>query len=420
MDLSGEGLEAASDSGSLDGIEKNTPDTSDSGRDLIAEAVESGVNLPVEAFDAASAPPEGPGADDVHEIVVDESGTALAAGQLASEAEEVDLTEMSSEVESSAVDLGASATFPVAPSEAPAAPEVQTTRPYEVKSRSIHGEEEIAPSEVNLGGAHDEPEEAADFFEESAALSGGGLPLRMADEEAADSDVMGAAAQTEAADEEAEEEPEPVAEDEEEEPVEAPARPVKPRREKRRSGAGAWLVGAFMGGVAATGVCLGLWLFRIEPPKDWRTRVAALTGETTPPPANPNVNPNPANGTTPPAAGAPATLADKMAMVQGGDLDRAKKADIEKADETKPDELAARGEYRVREYLQQQSVNKAPIKPDDPAPASRPEGSGDGLQGQRRRAVLFGRGAGGDQRLGRRPEDLRRRGGALQERPRPA
>ena len=31
----------------------------------------------------------------------------------------------------------------------------------------------------------------------------------------------------------------------------------------------------------------------------------------------------------------------------------------------KADELAARGEYRVRNYLQQQSVNKAPIKPDD-------------------------------------------------------
>ena len=96
--------------------------------------------------------------------------------------------------------------------------------------------------------------------------------------------------------------------------------------------------------------------------------MAGLTGATIPPPANANVNPNPnpANGTTPPTAG-PATPADKMAMVQGGDLDRAKQADIEKADETKPDELAARGEYRVRKYLQHQSVSKAPIKPDDPA-----------------------------------------------------
>ena len=274
------------------------------------------------------------------------------------------MTETSSEVESSAVDLGASATFPGPPSEAPSAPpEIETTRPYEVKSKSIHGEEEIAPSEVNLGGVHDEPEqEAEDFFEESAALSGGGPPIRMADEGADEPDVMEEAAQTEAAEEAA---AEPVAEDEAEEAKEAPARSAKPKKEKRRSGAGAWLVGAFMGGVAATGVCLGLWLFRIEPPKDWRTRVAALTGQPTPPSSNPNGNSNPANGTTP--TGAPATLADKMAMVQGGDLDRAKKADIEKVDETKPDELAARGEYRVREYLQQQSVNNAPIKPDDPA-----------------------------------------------------
>jgi len=355
LDLSGEGLEASSDSGSLDGIEKNSPDTSESGRDLIAEEVESGVNLPLETFDVVSAPPEGPGTDEVHEIVVEGSGSALAAGQLASEAEEVDLTEMSSEIESSAVDLGASATFPVAP---PEAPEIETTRPYEVKSKSIHGEEEIAPSEVNLGGVHDErEEEPEDFFEESEALGGGGPPIRMVDEEAVDPDVM--EEPTEALDEKAEpEEPGPVAEEEEE----RPARRRKP--EKRRSGAGGWLVGAVVGGLAATGVCLGLWLFSIEPPKDWRARVAGLTGATTPP-ANTNGAPNPGNGTAP--AGAPATLADKMAMVQGGDLDRAKQANIETADETKSDELAARGEYRVREYLQHQSVNKAPIKPDDPA-----------------------------------------------------
>ena len=55
-------------------------------------------------------------------------------------------------------------------------------------------------------------------------------------------------------------------------------------------------------------------------------------------------------------------------MVQSGDLDRAKaEPHIKEVDETKSDQLAARGEGEVREYLRQTAVNKAPIKPDDAA-----------------------------------------------------
>ena len=53
------------------------------------------MNLPFETFDVVSESTIGLGADAVAEIVADESGDALAAGQLASEDEEVDLTEMS-------------------------------------------------------------------------------------------------------------------------------------------------------------------------------------------------------------------------------------------------------------------------------------------------------------------------------------
>ena len=171
IDLSG--LEpVGSDSGPQAGIEKDTPDTSDSGIDRIAEEVESGLNLHPEAFDVISDSKIGSGADKVDEIIVGESGTALTAGQLPSGEEEVDLTEITADaVESSAVDLGASATFPVAPPEAAsAAGDLEGTRPYETKEKSIHGEEETSASEVDLGSRHD-GDAGRDFFEASEALS---------------------------------------------------------------------------------------------------------------------------------------------------------------------------------------------------------------------------------------------------------
>ncbi len=144
------------DSGPQAGIEKDTPGTSDSGVDRIAEEVESGLNLPPETFDFIGDSKVGSGAGKVDEIIVDESATALTAGQLPSGEEEVDLTERTADVvDSSAVDLGASsATFPVAPPEPPAGPDdAEATRPYEVQPKSIHGEEEASPSEVDSAPA---------------------------------------------------------------------------------------------------------------------------------------------------------------------------------------------------------------------------------------------------------------------------
>ena len=165
LDLSGEDITVAKeDSGPLDGIEKNSPDSSESGRDLIAEEVESSLDMPLDEFDVASGDSG-------------QQGDAVA-GQLASEEEEVDLTEMSANtIDSSSVDLGASATFPAAPPEPVSEPKpVESTRPYQAKSKSIHGGEELSPSEVNLGGDHAEPSKS-NFFDESGGLGGSGVPL---------------------------------------------------------------------------------------------------------------------------------------------------------------------------------------------------------------------------------------------------
>ena len=104
------------------------------------------------------------------------------------------------------------------------------------------------------------------------------------------------------------------------------------------------------------GVLLVLWLFNIEPPREWRGFV---------PGGNASVGPN---GPAPQAqAPSPMTFAERAALIHSGDLDRAAKAGVESADESKADELAVRGEYRVRKYLADQSQGKAPIKADDEA-----------------------------------------------------
>ncbi len=143
----------------------------------------------------------------------------------------------------------------------------------------------------------------------------------------------------------------------EEEPVseEAPVSPAK--KEKRRSTAGAWVGGVVLGGVVTAGVLLLLWLFNIEPPREWR--IFAPGGSTGAAVSN---RPGPQAQAAPPL-----TLAEKAALIRSGDLDRAAKAGVESADESKADELAVRGEYRVRKYLADQSQGKAPIKADDEA-----------------------------------------------------
>ena len=109
-----------------------------------------------------------------------------------------------------------------------------------------------------------------------------------------------------------------------------------------------------LGGLVTAGLLLVLWLFKIEPPAEWRGFVGGSTA--------------PAMSNRPgPQAAAPVTFADKAVLIRSGDLDRAAKAGVEAADESKPEEVAARGEFRVRKYLADQSMGKAPIKADDEA-----------------------------------------------------
>ncbi len=335
LDLSGDDIViAAEDSGHLSGIEKNTPDTSESGRDLIAEEVESSVNMPLEQFKVASA---------------DSRDKDAVAGQLASEEEEVDLTEVapSDLVDSSAVDLGASATFPAAEPEPASAPTPESPPPFRTKSQSIHGAEGPSPSEVNLGGPHDEPAPAEDFFDDAGGLSGSAVPLETMEAEASglhiDEPTVGTDDQQPVYDE-----PEAVAEDE-------PERPAKVTKEKLAAPIGVGLGGAGLGAVLATGACLLLWFFNIEPPNAWRGAPSTSSGATTTTTNLPNI-----------PAVVPVPFVDRAAAVRSGDLERAQKANIEAADESKAEEVGARGEYRVRNYLSQQSANKKPIEANDP------------------------------------------------------
>ena len=339
LDLSSDeiAVTVGEDPGHPAGIEKNTPDASESGRDFIAEEVESGLDLPLHQF-AVNPEKKAPDA---------------LAGQLPSEEEEVDLTEMSPPdvTDSSAVDLGASSAFPAAPAEPSAEPEMaEVPSPRPTQSKSIHGGEESSPSEVNLGGDRDERPKGEDYFEEVSGLGGSGVPLEMAATEPSglhvdDEPTVGLDDQ------------QPVDDEEEAAVEEEPAAPVKGKKEKRPSMVGAGLGGAVLGGLLATGACLALWFFHMEPPRGWR-------GETTNGQTATATNPSSIPNTPTPAA---ISIGDKEAAVRNGDLERAQKDNIEAADETKPAEMAARGEYRIRNYLAQQSANKKPIDAKDSA-----------------------------------------------------
>jgi tetratricopeptide (TPR) repeat protein len=114
-----------------------------------------------------------------------------------------------------------------------------------------------------------------------------------------------------------------------------------------------WLGGTALGLILGAGATLG---------------VQSLRG-----PSGPAVtNTVPGSGTQP-GTGAPQgqppanTVAERGDFLRHGDLDRAAKAGIEQAKEDDPEQLAQRGEYRWLTYLQKQRQAQAPIKADDPA-----------------------------------------------------
>ena len=255
----------------------------------------------------------------------------------------------------------------------------------------------MAPSEVDLGARH-RSDSSKDFFEESEALA---EAPAVVDEESGVS--MADDLEPVAEDEEAAVEEELGAVEEEEEQA-----PPPPKKEKRRSTAGAWVGGLVLGGVVTAVVLLGLWLVKIEPPTEWR---GFLPGG--------NATPVASNGpTTQNTAPPPLTAVNKADLVKSGDLDQAANAGVENANESNSAEVAPRSipGAKILDGSGRQGAQCG--RPGHEDGHGRP-GQG-GERPERGRAVLAGRGEGGGQRPGRRPNGLSEGAGRRQGQPRQA
>jgi hypothetical protein len=374
---------------------------SPSGRDLIAEQVESDVDMHMPRMEIA---PEGP-APSAEEVTleaapapgeppsstVDLGSSAEGLGssfnladQLRREqaaaaggaAEMVDLAGLPAvpaegssglsapEAPGSAVDLGSQAEVdPMAlPSPAPG-------------SDSSVNLEEIQEAAASPSGAPAGEEPPAQTYRAAVALGGAPAgeepPLEEHDHaapgsaETATYDVRAAlAAQAAEAQEAAggapEEPAEPlVAEAPEEEERELVAAGAAPPR-GRGSG---WLGGSLVGLVVGGGAALGLWLFGIEPPASWRL-AGGESAKNAAQPAN-----QPGTG-GPGAAGGPGVAMNAPESAQEylkrGDLQKAAEAGIDKVQGDNPEQLAARGEHHWLTYLQKQHAEGKALKADDP------------------------------------------------------
>ncbi len=114
------------------------------------------------------------------------------------------------------------------------------------------------------------------------------------------------------------------------------------KKQRARSGVGGWLGGGLLGAVVATGACAAAWYLGVIP----GTEVKPATRPST---------------VTPQAV----TFETKLAHLRNGDFDKAEEAGIERIDEANPEQLAARGEYRWLSYLKKQRVAGAQPKVGD-------------------------------------------------------
>jgi hypothetical protein len=376
------------------GQEPRSHDSTTSGRDLIAEAVESGLgmqapnldlgekrgkskDLPLEkiagheepsAVDLAPSgkqekPPTSPSATGVTAeseeadleflnsvIQSSASGSRSGTGQ-----EAVDLPLEEIEMESDAIDLAG------APGKLDDSAGSGIHSEEEVDLAALMGEEggDSKAGEPRSGGPH-QSEEHIDLDAETVDLASGessSLALQRAamEEEGSDLDVLRAAPSSglriddlaseeeEALEDEAEAEEMAVPQEGEEgaEFEEAPARPSQTR---------AWVGGGVAGALAGAGLCLGLVYFGLIP---------GLGGTSDKSSSRPPVNPvtNQQQPVTPAL-----TAADYMKI---GDLDNAKKAGIEKMGD-KPADLALRGQYRWEDYLVKQARANAALNSEAP------------------------------------------------------
>jgi hypothetical protein len=329
---------------------------SGSARDLIAEAVESGVDL-----GASTRPPaEGPPAE------VGEGSDVISLEGPPGQREE-----------SSSVDLGAVMEGETAGRVAPppgSGVNLGADVPSQARPGSAH--EEPSASTVDLGssdlpqpaagsGSGEEMASAGLASDSAISASDSGINFDMRSEaapprsgsgidlEPVSAGALAAGAAAGAADdegvvaEEAEEE-EPVAEAEEEE-----HRPAPPPRAASRGPA--WVGGGLLGAGAGVVGCLALWLFGVQPPESWRLAGGKTQSAA---PVAPRTGPGP-------GAAAPAvSFEDAVAHLHNGDFARAATA-MEQVDESKPEQLAKRGELRWLSYLQKQRQANAAIKAND-------------------------------------------------------
>jgi hypothetical protein len=329
-----------------------------SGRDLIAEAVESGADMaaPIPEIDEPTSPSSGlrredaitePGADDVIEapeediVAESESGVlAEAEPEVIGESASGVLIEAEAEVEDEivgSVGTGDSSVNLGEPEE-----EVSIGSP---SSGPVVSEPASGPtsSEVNFDAVADEPTSGAAF---EGAVAGEIAEEEGVIGEAADEEVIGeAAGESGVIGEEA-------AEEEEEPGVPAKKEPM-PRPRSR-------LIPLLIGTTVGAATCVGLWVGGIEPPNSWRlaggdTGKQVATGPKDQQRPGP-VSPGPQQGTP------HERVRD---AVVAGDFSRIKPEDLGQLKDDKPEEVALRGQYRWQSYLQKQAMAKAPLKADD-------------------------------------------------------
>lgn len=267
-------------------------------------------------------------------------------------------------------------------------PETQPAMPEDLEAQIHAGDEERGPSdsEVDLG-VHTSSEEFEMFNEpgsvppvkvsgpdatEETAAAGSGLyvkadsgrleptdaTINLDDDDELLPEEAPAAEQEPAEGEAGEEAPEAPPAGKKPGKAAKPAKAPKPARERKPLLTPArvpWIAGGGIGAVAGAAAVFALQLLGIG-------------GGSAPKPAPPATPPQvvqPAPAPAPAVAAGPAVT--KFDFLRNGDLDKAAQAGIEQVQETDPQQLAARGEYRWLAYLQKQHQSKAALNADDPA-----------------------------------------------------
>jgi hypothetical protein len=294
--------------------EATRPTDRPSSRDLIAEAVESGVDM---ASGPALGRPEVPGSESELDLT-----TAAAAAQAAE-------------------------TAAAGPSSSSGPDAVRERSGKPAGRHDSDADDEESSDKVDLGShetaALAEPP-AGPSSEVDLAGKRGRARQRPASSPSA-SDVVDLTGGSAEAEEVAEEEAAPARAEEEERPA--------PRA---RAGAGRALVGGAVGLLIGLVAAFALWLFGVEPPAGWRLAETKGSGNAL---RQQPVGPNPA-----PGAGAPAA-ADPGEQLKRGDF--AKAVEGFKSAPDNPETQAQRGTARWLAYLQEQKSKNAALNAGDEA-----------------------------------------------------